>query len=322
MCPYAAERPARRGQKAARTPQTSEDGLGFAIPRILQPGGVEAPAPDRNDPMSSILTNTSSMVALQTLKGLNRGLAGVQNEISTGLKVSSAKDNASTWAIASTMTSDVGAYKKMSESLTAASETIGVARNAAEQMVDILKQVQGKVIEGKKPGADLAKLQADVDAMTATMQSIGASAQVNGINMVNNTDTQSFSVSLTRVGAGDVGLEVLGVDGVDLVTDAAADVTLVADATDESDIDAVETQLQAAIDAAAGFGSAQIRLDAQNEFLGKQMDSIKTAAGAMVDADMEEASARLTALQTQQQLGIQALSIANQAPQSIMSLFR
>lgn len=272
--------------------------------------------------MSSILTNTSSMVALQTLKGLNKSLAGVQNEISTGLKVSTAKDNASTWAIASTMTSDVGAYKKMSESLTAASETIGVARNAAEQMVDVLKQVQEKVIEGKKPGADLAKLQADVDAMTATMQSIGASAQVNGINMVNNTDTQSFSVSLTRVGAGDVGLEVLGVDGVDLVTDAAADVTLVADATDESDLDAIETQLQAAIDAAAGFGSAQIRIDAQNEFLGKQMDSIKTAAGAMVDADMEEASARLTALQTQQQLGIQSLSIANQAPQQLLSLFR
>lgn len=272
--------------------------------------------------MSSILTNTSSMVALQTLKSLNRDLAGVQNEISTGLKVSSAKDNASTWAIASTMTSDVGAYKKMSESLTAASETIGVARNAAEQMVDVLKQVQAKVVEAKKPGADLVALQADVDAMTATMQSIGASAQVNGINMVDNTTTQSFTVSLTRVGAGDVGLEVLDVDGIDLVTDAAADVTLVADANDESDVDAVETQLQAAIDAAASFGAAQARIDAQNDFLGKQMDAIKTAAGAMVDADMEEASARLTALQTQQQLGIQSLSIANTNSENILQLFR
>ena len=75
--------------------------------------------------MSSILTNTSSMVALQTLKSLNRDLAGVQNEVSTGLKVSSAKDNASTWAIASTMESDVGTYKKMSESLTAASKLVG-----------------------------------------------------------------------------------------------------------------------------------------------------------------------------------------------------
>ncbi|MBP7240718.1 flagellin [Amaricoccus sp.] len=272
--------------------------------------------------MSSILTNSSSLVALQTLKSINSNLGKVQNEISTGLKIATAKDNSSTWAIAATMTSDVGAYKKMSESLTAASETIGVARNAAEQMVDTLKLVQAKVVEAKKPGADLAKLQADVDTYTATMQSIGASAQVNGINMVDNTTTQNFTVSLTRASAGSVGLEVLAVDGVDLVTDAAADVTLVADATDESDLDAVETQLQAAIDAAAAFGAAQARIDAQNSFLGKQMDAIKNASGAMIDADMEEASARLTALQTQQQLGIQSLSIANQAPQSILSLFR
>ena len=150
----------------------------------------------------------------------------------------------------------------------------------------------------------------------------GASAQVNGINMVNNTTTQNFTVSLTRASAGSVGLEVLAVDGIDLVTDAAANVTLVADATDETDLDAVEAQLQAAIDAAAAFGAAQARIDAQNQFLGKQTDAIKTAVGAMVDADMEEASARLQALQVQQQLGIQALSIANQAPQNVLALFR
>ena len=120
-------------------------------------------------------------------------------------------------------------------------------------------------MQAKEPGADLVALQADVDALTATMQSIAASAQINGINMVDNTTTRSFAVSLTRVGAGDVGLEVLDVDGVDLDTDAAADVTLVADAADETDVDAVETQLQAAISAAAAFGSAQTRIDAQNE---------------------------------------------------------
>ena len=92
----------------------------------------------------------SMLVALQTLKSTNVGLAKAQNEISTGLKIATAKENSSTWAIAATMNSDVGAYKKMSESLTAASETLGVARNAAEQMVDILKQVQAKVVEAKK----------------------------------------------------------------------------------------------------------------------------------------------------------------------------
>ena len=138
--------------------------------------------------MASILTNTSSMVALQTLKNINKGMGQVQNEISTGLKISSAKDNSSSWAIASTMSSDIGAYKKMSESLNSASQTVGVARVAAEQMVDILKQVQAKVVQAKEPGADLVALQADVDALTGTMQSIAASAQINGINMVDNTD--------------------------------------------------------------------------------------------------------------------------------------
>ena len=272
--------------------------------------------------MASILTNSSSMVALQTLKNINKGLGQVQNEISTGLRVSSAKDNSSNWSIASTMSSDIGVYKRMSELLTSASQTIGVARDAAEQMVEILKQVQAKVVQVKDPGADLETLQADVDALTATMQTIAASAQINGINMVNNTTDRVFAVSLTRASAGDVGLENLTLAGVDLNTDAAADVTLVADAADELDLDAVETQLQAAISAAASFGSAQTRIDAQNSFLGKQMDAIKNGMGALIDADLEEASARLTALQTQQQLGIQSLSIANQAPQNVLSLFR
>lgn len=271
--------------------------------------------------MSSILTNTSAMVALQTMKSINKGLGQVQGEISTGLKVATAKDNSSSWAIASTMSSDVTSYKKLSESLTSSSAMIGVARAAAEQMVDILKGVQEKVLQSKEPGADTAKLQADVDEMTATMQSIAGSAQFNGINLVNNTDTQNVVVSLTRASAGSVGLEVFAVAGRDLATDAAADVTLTGDET-TADLDAVETQLQAAIDAAAALGSAQTRIEAQDGFLQKQMDSITVDMGALVDADMEEASARLQALQVQQQLGIQALSIANQAPQSILSLFR
>ena len=84
----------------------------------------------------------------------------------------------------------------------------------------------------------------------------------------------------------------------------------------------IDTLIDTANTAAAAFGAAQARIDAQNEFLGKQADSLKVGVGAMVDADMEEASARLQALQVQQQLGIQSLSIANQAPQSLLSLFR
>jgi flagellin len=281
--------------------------------------GAERAARLKGLTMSSILTNTSSMVALQTLKGINKGMGKVQNEISTGMKVATAKDNSSSWAIAATMSTDINSYKKLTDSLTSASALLGVARSAAEQIVDVLKQVQEKVVQAKEPGADLVKLQADVDAMKATINSIAGSAQYNGINMVNNADPRVFTVSVTRGGAG-VDLTTFTVNGVNLATAAGDVVTLTA--TGEVDLDATETALNATIAAAASFGAAQIRIEGQNDFLKKQMDALKNGLGSIVDADMEEASARLQALQVQQQLGIQALSIANQSPQNILALFR
>ena len=139
--------------------------------------------------MSSILTNSSSMVALQTLKGINRDMAKVQDEISTGLKVATAKDNSSSWSIASTMNSDVASYKKLGESLTSASALVGVARTAAEQVGDLVKQIQTKVVQAQNPDADVTKLTADVTALAATITSIAASAQYNGINLVNTGST-------------------------------------------------------------------------------------------------------------------------------------
>ena len=102
--------------------------------------------------MSSILTNTSSMVALQTLKNINKGMGQVQNEISTGLRVATAKDNSSSWSIASTMKSDVGSFKKLGESLTSASAMVGVARTASEQIAGILQADPGEGRPGPEPG--------------------------------------------------------------------------------------------------------------------------------------------------------------------------
>jgi len=271
--------------------------------------------------MASILTNTSSMVALQTLKGLNKGMAKVQDEISTGLKISTAKDNSSSWSIASTMNSDVSSYKKLGESLTSASAMVGVARTASEQVAGLLKQIQEKVVQADGADADsLTKLQDEVDALTDTIVSIATSAQYNGINLVSAAGTdQDVLVSVIRDDAGALTSEKLTVTAQDLETLGAA-ITLTDDADDN--LDAVDTLLDDANTAAAAFGAAQIRIDAQSAFLSKQADALKSGVGALVDADMEEASARLAALQTQQQLGIQALTIANQAPQNILSLFR
>ena len=267
--------------------------------------------------MSSILTNTSSLVALQTLKNVNKGMGKVQNEISTGLKVSNAKDNSSSWSIASTMNSDVRSYKKLSNSLTSASAMVGTARVAAEQVSDILKQIQEKVVQAENPDADVTKIQAEVTALTDTIVSIAESAQYNGINLVEaGAGAQAITVSINRSAAGVLTTGTFSVAAQDLEALGAA---LVVGTATPNDID---TLIDSANTAAAAFGAAQARIDAQNEFLTKQADSLKVGVGAMVDADMEEASARLQALQVQQQLGIQSLSIANQAPQSLLALFR
>ncbi len=267
--------------------------------------------------MSSILTNNSAMVALQTMKQINKGMGKVQSEISTGMRVATAKDNSSSWSIASTMKSDVNSFKTLSNSLTSASAMVGVARSAAEQVSDILKQVQEKIVQAENPDADTDKIQAEVTALTETIVSIAQSAQYNGINLVQDAaGDQTLTVSINRDDTGTLTVGTLAVAAQDLEVLGAA--LVVGTAT----VDDIDTLIDDANTAAAAFGAAQARIDAQNDFLKKQADALKTGVGALVDADMEEASARLQALQVQQQLATQSLSIANQAPQNILSLFR
>jgi len=282
----------------------------------LENAASKASLATRKLPMSSILTNTSALVALQTLKSINTGMGKVQNEISTGMRVSTAKENSSSWSIASTMKSDVGSYKKLSESLTSASAMVGVARSAAEQISDKLKEVQEKVVQALEPGADTAKIQADVTALTDTITSIAQSAQYNGINLVNATAASvKVAGSIVRT-AGVLTVQNIATGAANLEALGAA---LVVGTATPNDID---TLIDTANAAAATFGAAQARIEAQNSFLTKQADALKVGVGALVDADMEEASSRLQALQVQQQLGVQSLSIANQAPQSVLALFR
>ena len=493
--------------------------------------------------MSSILTNTSAMVALQTLKGINTSLSKTQNEISTGKTVATAKDNASIWAISKVMESDVKGFKAISESLSLGQSTVAVARNASETVTELLTEIKGKVVAAQEDNVDRGKIQTDISALRDQINSIVGAAQFNGLNLLQGTEDvnvlssldrtsngtvtasnitverqdlttsagtygsgtslsanatasaaavvntansetltiaadadvsgDSFSVtvggSTVSFNAGDItgdqdaaalainnAINALGLEGVSasvstnvvtisssrafeevslaaLTNGAGAGVTLSAtdiaeraeniafsssanvndgdgyqvtvgsdtftyvagpgenmedvarglkaavdagnladittqvaqdsggqwqlkvdndgaslafsvvgaaggeasgglfglsgiDVTTNSGADAalgnIETLIQTSIDASASFGSDQGRIDTQSDFVSKLMDSLKAGIGSLVDTDMEEASARLQALQVQQQLGIQSLSIANQAPQSLLSLFR
>ena len=525
--------------------------------------------------MSSILTNTSAMVALQTLKGINTNLNKTQAEISTGKTVATAKDNAAVWAISKVMESDVKGFKGIADSLSLGSSTISVARQAAETVTDLLTEIKGKVVAAQEANVDRGKIQADIDALKGQIGSVVNAAQFNGLNLVNNfndvtvlssLDRASGSVTASRidVNAQDLSLrtQVFGtaaarsgqatvtgpgaldaasgsVAGADITIagtatagstasltftlgstvqqinvlvnngDTAADVatkfaaaigenktltelgvqananadavelrlsgearvlgasvagsgaaggitvptgpaniasnlatatigtgsiidgdsfrvtyggqnfdfvanarssradvlagltqainasgsffarvstngqnieiastgtdavsagtgsansggtaggglrtltdlnvadfstqrggsngnTLFGDlsASEQRDViqrtltnalNDVESMIQTTISATASFGSVQKRIDIQNDFVGKLTDALKAGIGTLVDADMEAASARLQALQVQQQLGIQALSIANQQPQNVLALFR
>ncbi|MBF9042634.1 flagellin [Rhodobacterales bacterium HKCCE4037] len=522
--------------------------------------------------MSSILTNTSAMVALQTLKSVNASLQQTQSEISTGKSVGSAKDNSAVWAISKVMESDVKGFKGIQESLSLGESTVAVARNASETVTDLLTEIKGKIVSAQEENVDRDKIQTDIEALTNQIKSVVGAAQFNGLNMVSGTEDVNILSSLDRSGNGDVAASNITVSRQDLTSDSGtygstavtggdltalgslngaasatsgaqaglnaqvqitegsgagfADgdtfsvtvggsvITVTLDGTEDSDgvvaklqgeinardiegvvasagtnagelvisntnafsevdievastltdtaggaganvealngttgltqttgtiaqraetldfsaganvsegdgfevtvagsafryiagkgetmedvarglktaidsnppdgvttkvqqdestgayslavdydnastttisfsastggeasgglfgldnidvttntgadsaLDNIETLIQNSIDAAAEFGSAQGRIETQSSFVGKLVDSLKTGIGTLVDADMEEASARLQALQVQQQLATQSLSIANQAPQNILSLFR
>lgn len=275
--------------------------------------------------MSSILTNTSAMVALQTIKGINNSLAKAQDEISTGKTVATAKDNASVWAISKVMESDVAGFKAISDSLNLGQSTIATASAGAEQITDILKEMKARVVAATGENVDYAKLGAEVTEMTAQINSIIQASQFNGANLLNTAGNAGITVlsSIDRAADGSVTATSISIASVDFEANLDLSDIDVSDAdAAETSITAIEAHIQTAINGAAALGASAKRVELQADFVSKLTDAMTAGIGTMVDADMEEASARLQALQVQQQLGIQSLSIANQGPQNLLSLFR
>ena len=281
--------------------------------------------------MSSILTNNSAMVALQTLKSINGDLSKTQSMISTGKEIASAKDNSAIWAISKVMESDVAGFKAISDSLSLGESTVAVASAGAEQIVETLKEMKQLAVAAQSENVDFTKIQADMDEKAAQVASIVAASQFNGANLLatdvdgNGGTGLNVLSSLDRVGTAAPTPTLITVDSVDFEADVdlVGNLTAITDtATAATALGELETFLTTAIDGAAALGASAKRIDSQNTFVSKLSDALKSGIGTMIDADMEEASARLQALQVQQQLGVQSLSIANQAPQTILSLFR
>jgi flagellin len=266
------------------------------------------------------------MVALQNLKSINMDLSKTQNEISTGKSVSSASDNASMWAISKVMEADVAGFSAISKSLALGESTVAVAAAGADKIVEILKEMKEKIVTATGANVDHAKLTTDVTALSNQITSIIGAAQFNGANLLDDAggDLKVIS-SLDRTsGSLVVATKEITVSSLGWTTNLASAATLsvasTADAT--TALGTIETLITTGIKGAAALGSSKGHIQDQQKFVSKLVDAMKSGIGALVDANMEEASARLQALQVQQQLGTQSLSIANKAPQMILQLFK
>ncbi|WP_431204953.1 flagellin [Bradyrhizobium betae] len=300
---------------------------------------------------SSLLTNSSAMTALQTLRNVSSQLATTQNRISTGMRVSTASDNAAYWSIATSMRADNAALSAVSDSLGLSAATVDTEYTALTAVVGDqtggLTKLQALLVEAKTAGIDRTKIQADITQIQQQMKGTADAATFNGVNWLSATATTPATFNLvssfSRVGGtptiGSITLTIanyslytstqtgildkvsgtasINTINISALTDSAADQT-----TLDGYIAQVTTALNSVASAAADLGAVKNRLSTNTEFVKTLMDSVDRGVGQLVDADMNAESTRLQALQTQQQLGVQALSIANQNSQSILSLFK
>lgn len=263
--------------------------------------------------MSSVLTNVGAMTALRTLQDTNKNMSITQDRVSTGMKVATAKADAAVWAIASSMRSEMSATKTVIDSLGVAQSAVSLARGSAELIVDKLETLKQKVLQRVEYTANgdttnANRVTSEITELANTISSVVSNATFNTINLLSGSSNATFNI--TESG------------GTFTVTNQSSNLTTAGSINGTSSVSDVETALNSAQNAASQLGAAQNRLETQQEFAKVFADALKEGVGTLVDADMTEESARLQALQVQQQLGVQALSIANQAPQALLSLFR
>ena len=276
--------------------------------------------------MISVNTNQGAMIALQSLNATNRDLAKTQNAISTGLKVASAKDNGAIWAIANRMRSDVSAYDRVRESNERASALVDTAMAASESIMELLNEMKGKALAATQPGLSasaLSALNADFIQLRDQVTSVINNAVFDGANMIDATPDNAVSLgdasgavanNITVTGVnlslGGTVVTVTGTSVVDTTANATTALGLV-----NASITNLSTQL-------ATWGAGAKRLEVHKTFIGRLQDALNSGIGSMTDADLSKESAKLQALQVKQQLGVQALSIANGSAQTALSLFR
>ena len=306
--------------------------------------------------MTSLITNTSAMNALSALRGVNGQLETTQNRIASGLKIESGKDNAAYYQISETMKGDSAAYASINEGLTLTKNSVATARLGAESFQELAQQFQDRVAFAQGATGGLGEIDAELKEIVKQMETTIVQSTFNGDDLVGAAAADGITASVVDGATGVVTATADASGTRDVVTGVSRgsgsfDVTKIT--IDEVDLGAIladfkglaaafetngsaatgpafleqaliesETALGKATEAATSLGLSEKAIEGQQKFLNSLVNNIDAGVGSMIDADMEDEAARLQALQVQQQLATQALSIANSAPQNVLSLFR
>jgi flagellin len=272
----------------------------------------------------SVNTNSGALIALANLNQTSQQLQTAQNVVSTGLAVGSARDNGAVWAIAQGERATISSLDAVKSSLQTGQSIIDVANSAGTTVSDLLTQMEQKALAATDSSIDTASrssLNADFVALRNQITSTVANAQFNGINLLNGSLTSISSLANTQ------GTSVLSTAAQNLtlggsVVTVASTATIGTTGSASTVLSAVEASLTNVDNALATLGTSSKALDTHLNFVSNLQDTLTTGVGNLVNADLAKESATLQALQTKQQLGIQALSIANSASSALLGLFR
>jgi flagellin len=267
----------------------------------------------------SVNTNVGAMVALQQLGKTNASMQKTQLAITTGLRVAGPKDDASSFAIAQNMRGDIAGMSAVKTALANGEATVNVAVEAGQSISDLLTEMKAKVVQANQAGLDSASrtaLHNDFNELRNQISTIVSTASFNGTNLISSSASNTSVLSTVdgstiSVSAQKMDVTTLGINASVINTSAGAATALTA----------IDTAITKVSDKLAALGSVAKRIEVQANFTTKLQDILKAGVGNLVDADLAEESAKLQSLQIQQQLGVQALSIANAGPQSILALF-
>ncbi|MBM7044628.1 MULTISPECIES: flagellin [Rhizobium] len=306
--------------------------------------------------MTSILTNNAAMSALQTLRSINTNLEDTQSQVSSGYRVAKASDNAAYWSIATTMRSDNSALSAVSDALGLGAAKVDTAYTAMDNSITVVQQIKDKLVAATENSVDKADVQEELAQLQQQLESIAQSASFSGQNWMFAADGASASVvsSFVRNNDGTVAVNstsysfdtgsqgnvMFGADAAGAIDTSSGilgtkqdingtsysvfslDITNMTSGDIAKSMNLVQGALNAMTSTASQLGSLSTRIDLQTSFVSSLQDTIDSGVGKLVDANMEEESSKLSALQTQQQLAIQSLQIANSSAQNVLALFK